>query len=609
MENNFKMSKSGFWVPVKQPSSPPAEDFVEGKSLPQDAHPSSADPPPGRAGASTYRMSELGFWVPVEQASSPPVEAFGETRGAPRDDERPARPTSSDPPTGKASIYRMSESGFWVPVEQTSSTPSQNFREARREPHRDKRDSSDSSDDEAAEGRLLKELRWMRRYVTDPTLPPHERKRLRQMEDYVCQAIDAEIRELEHKAKLRKYREARAEARLEKFRAWVEEEHPRDEFGRFTNKDLERRAWWQRKWLAEAAQLLAQRERSGFRQFFGADMHGPPTAQEELLRRKAARVMDTKNWILDESGNLHSMARLAAMAAWGLSPRRDTYTGPAMRAATPADKEGEERYAQRQKELEREERSLAAFQRTLHGANPTYQPDWNVLERDRLRQVAEDAKRFESKSMGEKVALVALEQVLWGLATAGVGEFLATARLGGRLVGAEEALNSLHENAAAVERALARGFESEVGRSITAEEWAQLDTAWKQLLPEVEGHLKQWAAETSRLPESYINRRCTINMEGAPAGSARNAAGFPRNARWFWRQMLSQHPELFSEANAVEIRANRPPVVDEVWVKANPAHQSFLNEKLIHHHIDQGAIATGIPERIHHAWHRILHPD
>ena len=210
MENNFKMSKSGFWVPVKQPSSPPAEDFVEGKSLPQDAHPSSADPPPGRAGASTYRMSELGFWVPVEQASSPPVEAFGETRGAPRDDERPARPTSSDPPTGKASIYRMSESGFWVPVEQTSSTPSQNFREARREPHRDKRDSSDSSDDEAAEGRLLKELRWMRRYVTDPTLPPHERKRLRQMEDYVCQAIDAEIREHEHKAKLIKYREARA---------------------------------------------------------------------------------------------------------------------------------------------------------------------------------------------------------------------------------------------------------------------------------------------------------------------------------------------------------------------------------------------------------------
>jgi len=604
MENNFRMSELGFWVPVEQASGPPAENFGEDESQDdkREARPNGM--------AHSFRMSESGFWVRVEQASSPPVEDFREAKSLPQDDKRGALPACS----AMANNFRMSESGFWVPVGQASSTPVEDFAEPRRQPTRDKPKSrpasSDSPEhDDAAEARLLKELRWMRRYVTDPTLPPHERKRLRQMEDYVCQAIDAEIRELEHKAKLRKYREARAEARLEKFRAWVEEEHPRDEFGRFTNKDLERRAWWQRKWLAEAAQLLAQRERSGFRQFFGADMHGPPTAQEELLRRKAARVMDTKNWILDESGNLHSMARLAAMAAWGLSPRRDTYTGPAMRAATPADKEGEERYAQRQKELEREERSLAAFQRTLHGANPTYQPDWNVLERDRLRQVAEDAKRFESKSMGEKVALVALEQVLWGLATAGVGEFLATARLGGRLVGAEEALNSLHENAAAVERALARGFESEVGRSITAEEWAQLDTAWKQLLPEVEGHLKQWAAETSRLPESYINRRCTINMEGAPAGSARNGAGFPRNARWFWRQMLSQHPELFSEANAVEIRANRPPVVDEVWVKANPAHQSFLNEKLIHHHIDQGAIATGIPERIHHAWHRILHPD
>jgi hypothetical protein len=48
------------------------------------------------------------------------------------------------------------------------------------------------------------------------------------MEDYVCQAIDAEIRELEHKAKLRKYREARSKADVENLRsAWDPSKHPR----------------------------------------------------------------------------------------------------------------------------------------------------------------------------------------------------------------------------------------------------------------------------------------------------------------------------------------------------------------------------------------------
>jgi hypothetical protein len=97
----------------------------------------------------------------------------------------------------------MSESGFWVPAhesrdweEQASSTPIEDFGEARRQPPRDTLRASSDAADEAAEGRLLKELWWMRRYVTEPTdpsLPPHVQKRLRQMENYVCQAIDAEI--------------------------------------------------------------------------------------------------------------------------------------------------------------------------------------------------------------------------------------------------------------------------------------------------------------------------------------------------------------------------------------------------------------------------------
>ncbi len=38
-------------------------------------------------------------------------------------------------------------------------------------------------------------------------------------------------------------------------------------------------------------------------------------------------------------------------------------------------------------------------------------------------------------------------------------------------------------------------------------------------------------------------------------------------------------------------------------------HQSFLGDKLIHHHIDQGGIATGLPQSVHWAWNFILHPN
>jgi hypothetical protein len=462
-----------------------------------------------------YRMSPLGFWVPVreardweEQASGPPVKGFGE---AGRQFAVPGAYASGSPalPTdrGMGNAYRMSELGFWVPVgevreweKRASSTQVEDFREDRRQfaaPGADASGSGapgtdatprDATDDEAGDASYLKGLRQMRRYLTDPidpTLPPHVQRGLQQIEDYVCQDLDREIRKLERKAKLRKHREAGAEVHLEKFKAWVEEEHPRDELGRFTNKELERRAWWQRKWLAEAAQLLAQRERSGFRQFFGADMHSPPTPEEEHLRRKAGVVMDTKNWILDESGKLYSVAALAAM---GLS--RPRYTGPVMRAMTPADKEAFERNEQRRKELEKDEAWRSTFQKTLLSANPTFPADWDLLERVRLRQVAADADELLSMSLGQRLGVQALEWLIWELAIGGAGQFVGTARLAAGVPNPERALNFLNRNPEAVERALARNLESQVGRSITATERAQLDAAWKKLLPEVEVGLK-----------------------------------------------------------------------------------------------------------------------
>ena len=115
------------------------------------------------------------------------------------------------------------------------------------------------------------------------------------------------------------------------------------------------------------------------------------------------------------------------------------------------------------------------------------------------------------------------------------------------------------------------------------------------------------AGAPSPIPGSYVDRIQTIDMTSAP-GSAVNAAGFSRNGPWFWRQMLKKYPEMFSDANKAAIRAGRSPIVDDAWIKYNPTHQSIAGDKLIHHHIDQGAIASGLPETIHQALHGALHP-
>ncbi|MFM8582243.1 MAG: hypothetical protein ACKOFW_12150, partial [Planctomycetaceae bacterium] len=111
------------------------------------------------------------------------------------------------------------------------------------------------------------------------------------------------------------------------------------------------------------------------------------------------------------------------------------------------------------------------------------------------------------------------------------------------------------------------------------------------------------------IPGSYINSDFTIDMAGAPAGSATNAAGFARNGPWFWRKMVSHYPELFSPANRAAIAAGRSPIIDVTWIAGNPTHQSFMGRRLIHHHIEQGGVATGLPKPVHQAWHGVLHPE
>ena len=87
-----------------------------------------------------------------------------------------------------------------------------------------------------------------------------------------------------------------------------------------------------------------------------------------------------------------------------------------------------------------------------------------------------------------------------------------------------------------------------------------------------------------------------------------NAAGVPRNANWFFKQQLAAKPQMFSEANKVNIKLRIAPVVDAQWVKLNPSTAGYEGVKLVHHHIDGGEIAAGIPETMHWDKYTELHP-
>ncbi|QCB43233.1 hypothetical protein E5673_14205 [Sphingomonas sp. PAMC26645] len=95
----------------------------------------------------------------------------------------------------------------------------------------------------------------------------------------------------------------------------------------------------------------------------------------------------------------------------------------------------------------------------------------------------------------------------------------------------------------------------------------------------------------------------------APSNSGTTAAGSFRNGPWFWRQLTNNNSEYFDASKMARIRTNRSPLVNDTWIQHFPEHQGFTGNRAVHHHIDQGPIATPIPETVHHSWYKALHPN
>lgn len=113
---------------------------------------------------------------------------------------------------------------------------------------------------------------------------------------------------------------------------------------------------------------------------------------------------------------------------------------------------------------------------------------------------------------------------------------------------------------------------------------------------------------SSMIPEMYYKNGIKVDMINAPIKGT-TALGTPRNATYFWKQVIEQKPQMFSAQNRQRILSSpsKSPIVDAQWIKYNPTHKNFLNEPLHHHHEGQGRYAYAIPRKVHQKWTSILH--
>ena len=73
--------------------------------------------------------------------------------------------------------------------------------------------------------------------------------------------------------------------------------------------------------------------------------------------------------------------------------------------------------------------------------------------------------------------------------------------------------------------------------------------------------------------------------------------------------MCYEYPFLFSETNQRRVLSEGlAPRTDDWWLSYHPSQAPYKNDILVHHHIEQGPWAVGIPQGVHRDFYPELHP-
>jgi hypothetical protein len=107
--------------------------------------------------------------------------------------------------------------------------------------------------------------------------------------------------------------------------------------------------------------------------------------------------------------------------------------------------------------------------------------------------------------------------------------------------------------------------------------------------------------DLSKYPSEYIvDPRLMVEMDFKGKGaSGTNAAGWERNSKKFFKQLLENNPEYWSEKNTQTIKKGRVPTVDEDFLQYFPQYSKYLNDPMRHHHIGEGGQAVAVPLTLH----------
>lgn len=91
-----------------------------------------------------------------------------------------------------------------------------------------------------------------------------------------------------------------------------------------------------------------------------------------------------------------------------------------------------------------------------------------------------------------------------------------------------------------------------------------------------------------------------INMDFLGQGHYRtNKCGWRRDKNYFFKYLLKEHPEIFSEENKIAIAEGDQPLVDNKFIEHFPEYKEFIGDELIHHHIGEDGQAVSLPVSIH----------
>ena len=73
-----------------------------------------------------------------------------------------------------------------------------------------------------------------------------------------------------------------------------------------------------------------------------------------------------------------------------------------------------------------------------------------------------------------------------------------------------------------------------------------------------------------------------------------------KNSKEFWNEWTKLNPNSISSTNKFRIeKLGLSPKRDKTWIKEFPEHSQYLDDTLIHHHVDFGRYAIPVPGKTH----------